>query len=114
MAAKDYHAGRLDHRVRILRPTRTASAYNEKIATYSLYREVWASRVDASAAESYRADAVEARVSARFAVRYSPEMATVTASDRLQVEGGLTYDVTKVREVSRNQWIEIDAVARAD
>ena len=112
--AEEYHAGRLDHRLTILRGTATASAYNEQVLTFSTYATVWASRRDASAGESYKADAVEAKITARFAVRFSPETATITPKDRVQVEGGLTYDVTKVREVARNKWLEIDAVARAD
>jgi SPP1 family predicted phage head-tail adaptor len=106
--------GDLDHRVEIHRLTGVVNAYNEPVEVYALYATFWASRTDSSAGEAYRAREVGAELTARFAVRYSPQSATITPKDRLVLESGGTYNITAVREVERNQWLEIDAVVRAD
>ncbi len=108
------HLGRLDERLTVLRSTQTTNAYNEPVDVFAVYATVWAHRIDASAGESYRAQEVGAQVSAHFQVRYSPETATITPRDHLRLENGLTYDITGVRELARNQWLELHAVARQD
>ncbi len=105
---------KLDHRITIQRNTPTTNDYNEPVESWSDYITVSAARKDASANESYRAQEVAAQISARFTVRYSPEIETVTPKDRLILENGLTYNITAKRETERNKWVEIDCVARAD
>lgn len=108
-------SGDLDHRLAILRYTEGAAGpFNEPVVTYPLFVTVWAKRTDASAGEAHRAQEVGAEITAHFAVRYSPETATITPKDRLQLEGGLTYNVTGITELKRNQWLEIHAAARTD
>lgn len=110
----EYHTGNLDHRIDVLRAVRTLGTYNEPVETFTTYATLSAGRTDASAAEGYRAAEVGGQITARFVVRYSPEAATITNKDRIRLEDGLTYDIVAVREVKRNQWLEIDAVARTD
>lgn len=107
---------RLDHKIQIYRDTGTTTDEdNNPVADFTLFCERSASRVDASAGESYKAREVNAEISARFTVRYDPETATIDAKDRLTLENGLTYEITGVREtIPRNRYIEIDCVARAD
>lgn len=106
-------AGDLDTRVTILRATTTASQFNELVPTWSTLVTLWAKRTDASAAEAYRAQEVGAQISARFKIRYSALAAGINPKDRVQLEGR-TYNITATRRIERNQWIEIDAVARDD
>lgn len=108
------HVGLMDHRLTVLRAAVTVSAYNEPVSAYAAYVTVWARRIDASMGETVRAAEVGASITAHFVVRYSPQVATITPKDRLQLEDGLTYDITGVRELARNQWLEIHATARAD
>lgn len=108
------HSGELDHRLQIWRLTGAVNSYNESTNVFALYTTVWAKRTDASAGETVRAKEVGASVTAHFRVRYSPQMATVTPKDRAVIEGGLTYNITGVRELQRNQWLEFHAVARED
>lgn len=107
--------GKLDRRITIQRATVTYNEFNDPIESWSDLVTVWAKRTDASAAESYRAQEVGAQISARFTIRYSSDVADVNPKDRI-VFGGRDYNITGVREPdsTRNQWIEIDAVARAD
>jgi SPP1 family predicted phage head-tail adaptor len=106
-------AGVLDRRITIQRATVTLNEFNDPIETWSDLTTVWAKRRDASATESYRAQEVGAQISARFTIRWSTTAASVTPTDRLSFDGRL-YNITAVRDVGRNQWREIDAVARAD
>jgi SPP1 family predicted phage head-tail adaptor len=108
-------AGTLDRRITIRRATVTLNEFNEPIETWSDLATVWAKRTDASAAEGYRAQEVGAQISARFLIRYSSDVADVDPKDRIAFDGR-EYNIIGVREPqgTRNQWREIDAVARAD
>jgi SPP1 family predicted phage head-tail adaptor len=108
------HVGRLDERLTILRAVQTTNDYNEPVDSWTTYATIWARRIDASAGETVRAREVGAQVTAHFQVRHSSQTVTVTPKDRLQLEGGLIYDVTGVRELERNHWLEFHAVARQD
>ena len=115
MARTHYTTGDLDHRLGLLKRTQTdTSAYNEPVYSYPLQSTVWAKRIDASSGEQMKAREVKAEVTAHFVVRYSPQTSILDPTWRVQVEGGLTYDVTGVRELARNKWLEVHAVARAE
>jgi len=104
--------GQLDRRIVIRRATYAANAFNELVPVWTDYATVWARKHDVSAAEAYRAQEVGAELSARFTVRYSPVTATIDPRDIIAF-GGRVYNITGVRDVERNRWREIDAVARA-
>jgi SPP1 family predicted phage head-tail adaptor len=106
-------AGELDRRITIQRATMTPNEFNEPIETWGDLTTVWAKRRDASETESYRAQEVGAEITARFTIRWSSVVASVNPRDRLSFDGRL-YNITAVRDVGRNRWREIDAVARAD
>lgn len=106
-------AGDLDRRITIERAALTANEFNEPIATWSEYATIWANRKDASAAESYRAQEVGAQITTRFTVRWSTDVADVGPKDRLASEGR-SFEIVSAREIGRQQWLEIDAVARAE
>ena len=106
-------AGELDRRITIQRATVTLNEFNEPIETWGDLTTVWAKRRDASATESYRAQEVGAQISTRFTIRWSTTVEGVTPTDRVSFDDRL-YNITAVRDIGRNQWREIDAVARAD
>lgn len=108
-------AGILDRRITIQRATVDRNALNEPIETWGTLATVYAGAADASAGEAYRAQEVGAQITTRFTVRHSSTTATITPTDRISY-GGRLYNITAVREKAgtRNRWIEIDAVARAD
>lgn len=109
-------AGDLNRRIAFQRATLSAGGdYNEPQETWATIATVWAKRHDASAGEAYRAQEVGAQISIRFTVRYSSLTRTLTPVDRI-VFDGKTYNITTCREPAgtTRQWIEIDAVARAD
>jgi SPP1 family predicted phage head-tail adaptor len=104
----------LDHRITINRLVPGANSYNEQIETFAVFTSLWASRQDATAGELWRAAEVGAQIDCHFVVRFSPEAATITAKDTITIEGGKTYNITGVRELARNEWLEIHAVTRPD
>lgn len=69
-----------------------------------------AARRDVSAGESYRAQAVQAKISSRFTVRWSPQTADVKPTDRIKF-AGRNYNITGARDVGRQRFRELDAVA---
>jgi SPP1 family predicted phage head-tail adaptor len=115
MAAQK-QAGELDRRITVQRAElATGGDYNEPQEAWTDIATVSARRADASAGEAYRAQEVGAEISTRFRVRWSALTASITPKDRVSYEGKL-YNVTAVREPAgtRNQWLEIDCVARPD
>ena len=106
-------AGELDRRITVRRAVRTYNEFNEPIDSWSTYATVWAKRLDASANESYRAQEVGAEITRRFQVRWSTITAAVDPRDRI-VFDGIEHNITAVRDLGRNQWREIDCVARAE
>ncbi len=105
--------GKLDRRITIQRATITYNEFNEAIETFGDYATVWAMRQDATAGESYRAQEVGAQITTRFTIRWSAHMRDVNPADRILFDGR-SYNITATREMGRNRWIEIDAVARAE
>ena len=109
-------AGNLDRRITIRRAVlTTGGGFNEPQETWTDLAAVWAKRADASASEAYRAQEIGAQISTRFTIRYSQLAATITPKDRIAFDGE-EFNITAIREPvgTRNQWFEIDAVARAD
>jgi SPP1 family predicted phage head-tail adaptor len=107
------HAGQLDERLSILRCIEAPNTYNELIETWSTYVTVWTNHIDATVGETLRAAEVGAKISAHFTIRYSPETKTITPKDRLLFENKI-FDIIGMRELQRNHWLEIHAVARPD
>jgi SPP1 family predicted phage head-tail adaptor len=99
--------------ITLQRALKTRNGFNEEVETWIDIAVVGAKITDATAGEAYRAAEVGAQISARFIVRWSPEVAGVAATDRV-LFNDRPYNITAVREFERGEWREIDAVARAE
>jgi SPP1 family predicted phage head-tail adaptor len=76
---------------------------------------IMAGKRDASDAERFRAGEVQAHITTRFTVRWSPFTVDITPKDRLVTEDGREYDITGIKEIgTRYTFLEITASARAD
>ena len=106
-------AGKLDRSIILQRFTSTLDAYNEPVLTWATLATRSASYEPLSDGERFRAGETAANASARFVIRYSTEVATVNAKDRLTFDGD-TYEIVNVKETGRREGIEITAGARAD
>lgn len=75
---------------------------------------VWAHKSDVSDGERLRAREVQAVVSARFVVRWTPFTAGITPKDRLICDGP-EYEIVGVKEAAgRRRWLELTCAARND
>ena len=106
-------AGLLDRRVTLLRKTVTRGEANSPIDIWSSLATVWASRRDVTDIERLRADEIGAVLTTRFQIRYSPTVADLTPADRLSCDGR-TYNIEGVRQLGREEGLEINASTRAD
>jgi SPP1 family predicted phage head-tail adaptor len=106
-------AGNLDRIVTFQRATVSIDVFHEPVETWETLVEVFGGKHDVSAAEAFRAQEVGAQLTTRFKVRYSPALVDLNARDRLLFDSKL-YNITGVREIQRNAWLEVDSVARDD
>ncbi len=106
-------AGSLDRRVQFRRSSLTDNglAKTEVFANHG--SPVWAAKRDVSDAERLRAAEVQAHLTARFIVRWSPFTAGLTPKDRLVCEG-VEFDITGIKEMGTRNDLEISAAARVD
>ncbi|RZJ01818.1 MAG: head-tail adaptor protein [Brevundimonas sp.] len=106
-------AGKLDRRITIQRATVTRDEYNAEVSTWATMANVWAAYEPIKDGERFRAGERAAELSARFQIRYSSQVAGVTAEDRLTFDGK-TYEIINVKEIGRREGIELTTVARGD
>lgn len=107
-------AGKLDKRITLRRATVTKDAYNADTETWvDLASGISASVHFVSDAERYRAGEVGATQMVRFEIRYSSLTASVDPRDRVLYRGR-EYDISGVKELGRNNRLEITASARAE
>ena len=105
----------LDRLIQFQRATLTDDGFGQ-VETWANHGEpVWAAKKDASDAERWRAGEVQAQITTRYTVRYSPFTAGLTPKDRIVAEGGREFDVSGIKEIgARQTFLEITASARAD
>ena len=106
-------AGTLDRRLQFSRATFSDDGLSSVETWADWGQPVWASKVDVSDGERWRAGSVAAQITTRFRVRYSAFTADLSPKDRLTCEG-TTYDITGIKEFGRRDMLEITAAARAD
>jgi SPP1 family predicted phage head-tail adaptor len=107
-------AGKLDRRVTLLARVLGKNGYNENVETWPEPGvEVWASYEPVKDAERLRAAEVAASITARFQIRWSPDVAAVDPTWRLTFEDR-SHDIVAVKEIGRREGLEISATARAE
>lgn len=107
------NAGDLNRRITVLRRSAGVDSFNEPVDTWTSLTTVWASMTPISDGERLRAGETLAQRAARFVIRYSATAASVDPRDRLTFDGD-TYEINGVKEISRREFLEITATARAD
>jgi head-tail adaptor len=107
-------AGALDRPVQFRRATMHDDGLGEVEDWLNYGGPVWASKHDVSDAERWRSGEVQAHVTTRFVVRWSPFTAGLTPRDRLVCEGR-EYEISGIKEVGgRRRGLEITAAVRID
>lgn len=106
-------AGDLDRRVQFRRANLVDNGLSRAPVFADFGSPVWASKADVSDGERLRAAEVQASITTRFRVRWSPFSTGITPKDRLVCEG-VEYDISGIKEIGRREFREITANARAD
>lgn len=106
-------AGKLDRRISFERFTLVDDGF-QKVETWAAHgASVSASKTDVSDGERLRAGEVSATLTSRFVVRSSIFTRALTAKDRIKYRGE-TFAVFGIKELGRNNMLEITAGARVD
>lgn len=103
----------LDRRITILRRTSTVNTFNESDDTWTTLTTVWASVIPVSDGERLRAGETLAQKSNRYTIRHSSVVDSVNPRDRI-VYDTKTFDINGIKEIGRNEFLEITATARAE
>lgn len=107
-------AGKLDHRIVIIRSTTSPNDYNEPIGVWTDFVSVRAGYDPVSDGERYRAGETLANRKGRFTIRYSSDVSSVDPRDRVRFDGR-EWDIDGVKRAGkRGELIEITATARAE
>lgn len=107
-------AGKLDRRITLLPRLITKDGFNEGVETWPAPGlEVWASYEPVKDAERLRAAEVAATITARFQIRWSPDVSGLSEVDRLSFDGR-SFAIVAVKEIGRREGLEISAAARAE
>lgn len=106
--------GDRDRRIVILRASTVQDpGTGEQVETWAPLDTVWAAKKDVSDGERMKAAEVSAEISTRFTIRWSSAVSSVNPKDRVQYDGR-TYDIYSVKEIGRQEGLEITGTARAD
>jgi len=106
-------AGKLDRRVQFERFTLTDDGFGQVEAWADHGTPVAASKTDVSDGEKMRAGEVSASLTSRFEIRSSAFTRALTPKDALSYNGE-TFQIFGIKEIGRNQRLEITAGARVD
>lgn len=103
-------AGALDRRLDVLRAAMVDDGFTNAPGLPTVIGTVWAAKRDISDGERFKDGAVNAAITTRFQVRYSPFAASIRTSDTLQCEGR-AYGIAGIKEIGRREGLEITARA---
>lgn len=114
--AKNMRAGTLDRILTIERKSTTTDAFGGEVETWAPIaglEDIPASVEEIPDGEVWRAAEVQATVTTRFVIRWSPAAAGVTPLDRVKY-AGKTFDINRTKELQRRKGVELTAAARAE
>lgn len=109
---KTLSAGDLNRRVKFRRKT----VVNGPLGATETWRDIltcWASRNDVSDGEKIAAGTTMSITRSRFAIRSSEQARALLPRDEL-FEGGRRFEIIGIKEIGRNDYLEITAETRMD
>ena len=107
------NAGNLDRIIQFRRFTLTDDGFAQVEAWADHGAPVFASKTDVSDGEKMRSGEVSASLSSRFQVRSSAFTRALTPKDALTYDGE-TFQIYGIKEIGRDQGLEITTGARVD
>ncbi|WP_426043697.1 phage head closure protein [Caulobacter sp. DWR3-1-2] len=106
-------AGDLDRRITLQPRVLTKDPFNADVETWPDLTTVWASYEPVKDGERFRANETAATITARFQIRWSGLVASLSPADRLNFDNR-SFDIVAVKEIGRREGLEISATARAE
>jgi head-tail adaptor len=103
-------AGSLDRRIQFQRYVLEDDGFSEVKKWADHGSEIWASKTDLKDWEKLRGDGVSASLTSRFQVRSSVFTRGLTVKDAIKYSG-VTYEIFGIKELGRNDILEITAGA---
>lgn len=109
-------AGQLDRRVTLRRFVTRTNAANEDEKAWVDLATVWAAKSDISDGEQVRAQQVGKSINRRFLIRWSRKVGDLNPADQLRypARDGALHKIVGVKELGRQDWLEITACAIAN
>lgn len=106
-------AGKLDRRISFERYSLAHDGFQQVEAWAAYGGKVWASKKDVSDGEKFKDNQAAAELTARFEIRSSEFSRTLNPKDRLKYKGE-TFAIFEIKEIGRDDRLEITAGARID
>lgn len=113
-------AGELDRRVKIQKREITQSPTGEEVESWTTIPTsapdncIWMGKRDMRANERWAAQQVVAELQTVFTARWYPAFDTIGPESHRLVYRGRVYDIHGIREIGRQEGVEIAAAARAE
>lgn len=101
-------AGRMDREIVIQRATTSETVVGSPVPTWTTHLTVWAEYIPVSGREFLQMNREVAALTARFIIRWNSD---VLETDRISF-GGRTWDILSLREIGRQEGLEITAEVR--
>lgn len=113
MSVVALRSGDLDRMITIERASESRDSFNSVVKTWAPLATVCAAKEDIRDAERVASQEVGAEMTTRFRIRHSTDIADVDPKDRIVFQGRV-FDIVAVKEIGRQEGIEITAAARAE
>lgn len=114
---KQATTGAMDRLITIQQPTTTSDPNtNEQIITWSTFRQVWAKKdFAAESEESEESAQIRAKNRVKYTCNFFGAGAASTLNEKMRIlDAGKYYNIYVIREIGRNNQIEIEAEHIAD
>ena len=107
-------AGGLDRQVLIEQRVRPQDSTGELVDTWLPVQRLWAGKRDMRAAERWAADQLVAELATAWTLRWFPGWDQIRPDTHRLVYKDQVFDIHGVREIGRQEGIEIATAARAE
>lgn len=108
-------SGALDRRIQIYRAGIVRDTHGDDVDGFTAGPTVWASARPGGGRERLVSAQTAAEAPMVFRIRYSSNVANLSASDRIEypIGSGRMYDIASVNEIGRRDGLEIAATTKA-
>lgn len=96
--------GKMDRRITLQAKTEAQNSYGEPVPSWSEFATVWAQKIEMGGREYLASQQVAPEVVRRYRIRY---LSGLNESMRLVDENAEHWDIQRIAEGGRRQWLDI-------